>query len=68
MLVAGGFVAAENRDVVAALLAEHQDGWAETEHDSYCTCGKWLEYDQYELEDHQAAVLDDAGLIIPGRE
>jgi hypothetical protein len=64
MLVRAGMIAPDNRDQAAELLSEHQDGWAESEYDAYCKCGKWLEIGYYELENHQANVLDDAGLII----
>lgn len=56
-LTAEGFVAAESRAAVTELLAEHQDGWSETDYDSYCKCGKWLERGYYELENHQADVI-----------
>lgn len=64
MLATAGIIAAESLTEVAELLSEHQDGWSETEYDAYCKCGKWLEIGYYELEDHQAQVLDDAGLVI----
>lgn len=63
MLVDAGLIAPENRAAVAELLVEHQYGWSESDYDSYCKCGKWLEYDQYELENHRAAVIEDAGLL-----
>lgn len=64
MLVAAGMIHHDNQNEAAELLTEHQDGWSETEYDAYCKCGKWLEIGCYDLEDHQAQVLDDAGLII----
>ena len=65
MLIRERYVAEVNRQAVTELLAQHQYGWSETDYDHYCQCGKWLEYDHYELPDHQSAVLEDAGLILP---
>lgn len=65
MLVEQHFVAPENEQAARELLTMHVYGWSETEYDDYCACGKWLERDYYEMPDHQAAVLDDAGLILP---
>lgn len=64
MLVTSGMVAIEDRDKATELLAEHQDGWSESEYDAYCKCGKWLEIGYYELENHQADILESAGLIV----
>lgn len=65
MLVEQHFIHPDNEQTARELLREHQYGWSETDYDEYCTCGKWLERDQWELPDHQSAVLDDAGLILP---
>ena len=64
MLVEQHYVLPENEQAVRELLAEHRYGWSESEYDDYCTCGKWLERDNYELPDHQSSVLEDAGLIV----
>lgn len=64
MLVAAGFVSEQKRDEAAELLSQHQYGWSESDYDDYCQCGKWLEVGYYEIENHQAAVLKDAGLLL----
>lgn len=67
MLVQFQFVAPKNEQAVRELLAEHSDTYIEDpddEHNYYCQCGKWLEWNQYDLPDHQAVVLDDAGLLL----
>ena len=67
LLVERGMILPGNKGQVAEVLSEHQLGWFETEYDAYCKCGKWLEIGCYDIEDHQAQVLDDEGLIVKTR-
>lgn len=66
MLVDQHYVLPADEQSARDLLAVHSDTYVEDdgEYDYYCQCGKWLERDQYDLPDHQAAVLEDAGLIV----
>lgn len=63
-LIERGWVKVERRQDLIDLLENHQDCWAEDDYNGHCECGKWIEYGQYEMENHQAAKLDDAGLLV----
>lgn len=63
-LIAGGYVAADNREYLAEVLGQHDECYSEGEHDGRCKCGKWIEYGQYDMPDHLSSVLEDAGLLV----
>jgi len=67
-IIENGWAPAENRQPLIELLAEHQNSWAgDGDYDNHCDCGKWLEYDNYEMPDHQSSLLEDTNLLTPGR-
>jgi hypothetical protein len=64
-LVAQGWAPAENLDALTALMAEHDGVYCFEGDEDRCKCGKWIEWDHYEWEDHASAMLRDSGLLIP---
>lgn len=66
-IIEKGWAPEANRQALIDLLAQHQNTYIEdSDYDYYCACGKWLEYDCYDLADHQSALLTDTDLLTPG--
>lgn len=69
-IIANGWAPEANRQAITDLLSEH---WAtetyddDGDHDYHCQCGKWLEWDTYDLPDHQSSILEHTDLLTPGR-
>lgn len=59
-LAGAGYILRADEQIVAEEITDHDAAalWSESEYDSYCKCGKWLEYDEYEWPDHLGDVLD----------
>jgi hypothetical protein len=68
-IIQNGWAPYENRTQLIELLAEHQstEGGDGGDYDYYCECGKWLEWDIYDMPDHVSSLLEDADLLTPGR-
>ena len=65
-IIANGWAPPGKRTAITELLAEHADTEWEDDHNGHCECGKWLEYEYYDLPHHQSLLLDDSGLLTPG--
>lgn len=67
-LVEGGFAAEANYADIVELLQDHVDLWFDDDdggdRDARCDCGKWIELGCYDMEDHQASLLRESGLLI----
>ncbi|OHU47597.1 hypothetical protein BKG82_24825 [Mycobacteroides chelonae] len=67
-MISHGYTPAAKQDDLLLELNNHWGMYAEdgsSEYDYYCDCGKWLEYDQYDWEDHVSSTLSDLGLVTP---
>lgn len=66
-LVELGWAPAENLHALLDLMAEHDGVYCYEDDEDRCKCGKWIEWDHYEWPDHVSSVLEDSGLLMPGR-
>ena len=68
-IIQSGWAPPANRAQMIELLAEHQsaEGGDGGDYDYYCECGKWLEWDIYDMPDHVSSILESANLLAPGR-
>jgi hypothetical protein len=66
-LIENGWAPAENQAALSALMAEHDGVYCYDDDEDRCKCGKWIEWDHYEWPDHMSSVLEDSGLLTPGR-
>ena len=66
LIIREGWAPESSRAQIVELLTAHWSTYAEdpdSEWDYYCQCGKWLEWDCYELPNHQSALLIDADYL-----
>jgi len=65
-IIRQGWATESSRAEIVELLTAHwyfSGSSLYVEWDYYCQCGKWLEWDNYELPNHQSSLLRDTDFL-----